>query len=1052
LTGDINFDTGLLAAINARRSLDLTEERDPFLERLRFDVNVNTASPILIDNNLARAEARAMVRVVGTPYEPGLTGQLTLLEGGEIRLNERRYEVDRGIITFLDERRIFPSFDLQLSTTAGNYDVTIDVTGTPGDTETTLTSDPALPEPDIMAMLVTGRTLDDMRGEEYEVAREQVLSYLAGRVGSTLGRGLQQATGLSEVRIEPALIANEADPTARLTLGQDLTDELKLVYSTNLTDSNDQIWIAQYDVTRRFQARGVRQTDATYRFDFRHDVRFGGQASPRRQPRQRPTVASVMVLSEQTGQDDPEVREEFDVKEGDAYDFFAIRDETNEVEEALMRQGFLQSRIRLDRRVEGDKAYLTLHVRRGPRVDIRFEGANPPASVQDDVRMQWHRGVFDAQRADDGVEALREWLMIDGYLQPKVSYAVSTDAGDRRDVTFTIETGPRYDTVVLAFEGASAINPDELDAIVQQQELERQLFTDPLVVTELLERYYREQGYLAAEIAEPRLEFEGSTARVVLVVNEGPRFTVRRVSIDGNAAWGTEALVQQLPLAADEPFLPVAAENALEKIRTLYWPLGYNDVRADYSLVVDRAVGQVDVNVTITEGAQSIVGPIQVRGNQRIDEGLVRRQIELTPGEPLDLSALAQSRRNLYETGAFSVVNINRGDRGGSQREADVAAGNSGPQASDELTQPDVQPPADSQALDGQKPVPINVVVREVQPLQMSYGASYDTERGVGGIFNISRHNWLGGARVIGLQTRYDRQLKDGRIFINQPALTHLPFKTTGSIYFREDLSPPSELTRAYTANRKGASIQQEVTLLDSYIWTWGYRYERARTLEPVGGVLIGDPLTVSPLTSTLTRDTRDEPLDAARGSFMSQAFSFAPRWLGSDLAYIKYFGQYFRYFPLQPPTRKPLTNEILRPRLVFATGVRVGLARGIGGEVPRTERFFAGGSVSMRGFAQNAVGPIGADLIPIGGNAMFVINNELRAPLFGRFDGVLFADIGNVFATISDIDFDLRKSAGVGLRVRTPWFLLRGDYGFVLDPREGEKGQRFYFSIGQAF
>ena len=134
LTGDVNFDTGLLAAMTARRKLDLTEERNPFLERMRFDVNVNTATPILVDNNLARAEARARLRVVGTPYEPGLVGQVTLLEGGEIRLNERRYEVDRGVITFVDERRIFPSFDLLLNTTAGNYDITIAVTGTPGDT------------------------------------------------------------------------------------------------------------------------------------------------------------------------------------------------------------------------------------------------------------------------------------------------------------------------------------------------------------------------------------------------------------------------------------------------------------------------------------------------------------------------------------------------------------------------------------------------------------------------------------------------------------------------------------------------------------------------------------------------------------------------------------------------------------------------------------------------------------------------------------------------------------------------------------------------------
>jgi hypothetical protein len=229
-------------------------------------------------------------------------------------------------------------------------------------------------------MLVTGRTLDEMRGEEYEVAREQVLSYMAGRVGSTLGRGLRQATGLSEVRIEPTVIANETDPSARLTLGQDLTDELKLVYSTNLTDSNDQIWIAEYDVTRRFRARGVRQSDATFRVDFQHDVRFGGQAAPRRQQRQqRPEVAKVVVVSAKPGQEDPEVREEFDIKEGHPYDFFVIRDETKEVEEALMKQGFLQSRIRLERKVEGNERISDAARQTWPKVDIRFDGDDAAA-------------------------------------------------------------------------------------------------------------------------------------------------------------------------------------------------------------------------------------------------------------------------------------------------------------------------------------------------------------------------------------------------------------------------------------------------------------------------------------------------------------------------------------------------------------------------------------------------------------------------------------------------------------------------------------------------
>jgi outer membrane protein assembly factor BamA len=132
---------------------------------------------------------------------------------------------------------------------------------------------------------------------------------------------------------------------------------------------------------------------------------------------------------------------------------------------------------------------------------------------------------------------------------------------------------------------------------------------------------------------------------------------------------------------------------------------------------------------------------------------------------------------------------------------------------------------------------------------------------------------------------------------------------------------------------------------------------------------------------------------------------------------------------------------------------VRLGLARGIGGVVPESERFFAGGSTTLRGFAQNAVGPIGVDRLPLGGEALLVLNNELRFPLVSIVDGVVFSDVGNVYTRLSDFSLsDLRKSAGVGLRLRTPWFLVRGDYGFVLDHRAGERRSRFYFSIGQAF
>ena len=1035
LTSDINFDTGLLAAMTQRRKLDLTEERNPFLERVRFNVDVNTSAPVLVDNNLGRTEIDADLTVVGTPYETGLLGELTLLEGSEIRLNQRRYEVERGVISFVDERRIFPSFDLRLNTVAGDYDVMVAVTGTPGDTETTLTSAPTLPEPDIMALLVTGRTLDDMRGQEYEVAQTQVLSYLAGRVGSSLGEGLQRATGFSEVRIEPTLIANETDPSARLTVGQDVTDDFTLVYSANLTDSNDQIWVAEYDISRRFQTRGVRQEDSTYRVDFRHDLRFGGQPEPRRAPRVQPKVAEVAVLAPASA-DESAVRKAFGVKAADRYDFFEIRNGIQRLEGSLMEQGYLQSRVGLERRVEGEQARLTLRVTPGPRVDVQFMGTTPPQKVQEEVRTQWHRGVFDQQRAGSSVNALREWLMADRYFQSKIDYQVQDVPDGQRRVVFQVQPGPRSDKVVLAFEGASGIDPDRLVKIVNEQHLEHRLFTDSVVVTELLQRYYREQGYLSAVIDEPRYEFQGGTARVALSVREGPRYTVRNMALSGNTVYATDVIVSQLPVIAGQPFVPAAAENALEKIRDLYWAKGYNDVRSDYGIVQDPAAGQVDLTFTIGEGRQSVIAGITIDGNDRVTEHLVREQIQLAAAQPLDLSALARSRKNLYDTGAFSVVDITRRDH-------------------DAEPQPEAAPASNTNGADATqtKPVDINVRVREVQPVQIRYGASYDTERGVGGIFDISNHNSLGGARELGLRTRYDGQVHEGRVYINQPALTYLP-KTTGAVYIREELNPPTELTDPFDIGRKGMSVQLEQRLRDRYVLQYGYKLEWVHTLTPsVGDTVIDESFTVSPLTATLTRESRDEVLDASRGSFLSHAFSYSPSQLGSDQPYLKYLGQYFHYFPLRAPTRKPFTNEIIRPRLVFATGIRVGLGWGMGnGVVPRSERFYAGGSATMRGFAQNAVGPIDPERNPLGGEGMLIINNELRMPLISLFDGVIFADIGNVFPRVRDFFSELRQSVGVGLRLRTPWVLLRTDYGIVIDPRAGEPRSRVYFSIGQAF
>jgi outer membrane protein assembly complex protein YaeT len=923
-----------------------------------------------------------------------------------------------------------------MNTQANSYDITLGVSGEPGNTETTLTSSPPLPEPDIMALIVTGRTLEQMRGEEYDVAREQVLSYLTGRVGSTIGRSIERATGFDVVRIEPQLIANEADPGARLTVAEDIDDDLTLTYSVDLADSDDQIWMATYDVTRRFQTRAVRQSDNSYRVDFRHDIRRGGRPEPRRVRRVRPEVSAIMVPSDSPLPAD-ELRSLLGVEEGDDFDYFAVRNGVEDIEARLRELGWAQSRVRLDRTLAEGTIRLGLRITRGPQVEFVYAGATPPRDVQDEVRRQWHRGVFDAQRTDDAAETLVEWLMQDDHLQGEVTYRVDDAGADRRIVRFDIAPGPRSSQVVLEFRGASRIPAGELDRVIEEQKLERQLFTDPVVVTELLRRLYREQGYLDAEIDTPRYEFNGA-ARVILDVREGPRFIVAGVTFNGLTVMHEEFVTMNLPVAPGDPFMPAAAENALQHLRNLYWQRGYNDVRTAYQLTIDRANARTGVEFSIDEGRQSIVAGIRVAGNEQTSDRLVREQLIVTPSEPLNLQALSRSRKNLYDSGAFSIVDLSR-----DTVVETMPAGNDDANVIGAITGTQV----------GAKPVVVEVSVREVQPFQMRYGASYDTEGKLGGVVDASLHNLFGKARVVGFASRYDARVREGRVYLSQPMLLHWPMQTTASVYYREERNPATSISDAFNVDRRGASIQQERKLKNDYVWTYGYRFERARTFDPLPD---GDPqqfTKVSPLTSAFVRETRDEILDATRGSFSSHALSFSPTWLGSDDTYLKYFGQYFHYFPLQKERRRRFSNEIIRPRFVLATAVRVGVSKGMGTFVPTSERFYAGGSTTIRGFEQNSLGPIGPTGKPIGGDALFVVNNELRFPLVSLIDGVTFVDAGNVFQRTKDFSFtDIRKSAGIGVRLRTKWVLVRGDYGFVLDRREGERRGRFYFSIGQAF
>jgi outer membrane protein assembly complex protein YaeT len=1022
---DLNVNIGALAS-GSGGTISFTEEKNPMLDRIQFNIGVRTLNPIIIDNNLAEAEVEADLRVLGTPYATGLTGTVTIIEGGEVRLQERRYVVERGVVTFANERRIEPAMDILATTNVEGFDVRLQVSGQGDDTETTLTSDPPLPEPDIMALLLTGRRMDELRGQELDVARNQVLSYLTGQAGSAIGGRIAGATGLSRVRIEPNLIAAETDPSARLTIGQDITRNIELIYSMDLVNSSDQIYIAEYDISKRFTTRGVRQSDGSFRFDFRHDLRFGGEPEPRRgEKTETRRIGKVSLLGE-TFFPEPVVLDKWSVESGDRYDFFEVRKGIERLQKMYTKEGLLEANLRVKRDPRNGNVDLTLRVRPGPKVQLVYEGASVPKGIRERVRGAWQSGVFDAQRADDAEQVLTEWLVKEGYLRPTIEYTITEPMEDQKRVLFDMQVGTRYRDVELEFDGAEGIEPERLRDIVKSEKLSEEVYTDPDQVRDLLKRFYAEMGYLSATIAEPeyKLDAAARSGVVVFPVKEGPLFRIGNIRFEGNEILSDGRLAEAAPIQPGDEYRPVLRQNVTQRVHDAYAELAFNSAEVDF--VLERREGEdgiADVTIRVQEGPQTVMQEVVVEGNRATSTNLVRSQIHLDTGDILSWDELSKSRRNLYNTGAYSLVEMVR-----------------------EPLPTDVP---------GLNPVRLRVKVREIQPFQFRYGAFYDTERGIGLIGDFAIRNLLGSARELGLRTRYDSQLREARVYFSQPTLRRFPLKTIVSPYIRRELFPETEFDDAFNVDRTGVSVQQEALFGErrAFLLNYGYRLERSRTYVP-SDPEFDIPLQVGTLTSSFRWETRDDVLDATRGQFLSHAFEFSPTALGSDLNFMKYFGQYFRYIPLQKERLELFTNEVIRPRLVFASGARIGLARGFGDQrVPLSERFFGGGSTTIRGFVQNSLGPQVIEGIPEGGQAMLVFNNELRFPIWSIFDGVGFVDIGNVYPFVSDLSLaNIRKAGGFGLRVRTPWFLLRMDYGIKFDRRPGESSGRLFFSIGQAF
>jgi outer membrane protein insertion porin family len=285
---------------------------------------------------------------------------------------------------------------------------------------------------------------------------------------------------------------------------------------------------------------------------------------------------------------------------------------------------------------------------------------------------------------------------------------------------------------------------------------------------------------------------------------------------------------------------------------------------------------------------------------------------------------------------------------------------------------------------------------------------------------------------ILGLARRADLRFRGSSIEqqllfnLKQPQFRTIPVDSyfTFSVLRRKDVS--------FDSQRFGLSYQFSHPYGSN---TWSmlrFNYKNVRILDSrVPTADLGredEPVNLSTFSTAFIRDTRDDYLDPAKGFFSSTDFGVTTKLLG-DNNYVSFFTQNSYYRPMLKS-------------LSLAGSIRIGAARPFGGDVaiPISERFFAGGGSSLRGFNVDYAGPLDpSSNKPLGGNALVAASMELRVPLYRAFSVAGFYDSGNVFRNVSDIRFsDFSHTVGLGIRIRTPFGPLRADYGYNLNLPDG--------------
>ncbi len=737
---------------------------------------------------------------------------------------------------------------------------------------------------------------------------------------------------------------------------------------------------------------------------------------PRKAPVGAPIISDVVI--EGTQRIDPDtVRTYLSLKKGDAFDSAKV----NESLKLLYGTGLFA-----DVAISRSGGALVVKVVENPIINrIAFEGNSEldEESLSAEVQLR-PRIVFTRTKVQKDVKRILDLYRRNGLFAAVVEPKIIRLPQNRVDLVFEIQEGPESGIRSISFVGNRVFSDSDLRGIVLTRESKWWRFLssvdkyDPDRLTfdrELLRRHYLENGYAdfrvlsaVAELAPDREDFF-----VTFTIEEGERYKFGEVDVLSRIKDVDPATVKHLvDFKSGDWYSSRKVEETVRKLTEAAGDFGYAFVEVRPQIRRNRDVNTIDIVFEIQEGPRVFVERIDIRGNTRTLDDVIRREFRLVEGDAFNSAKLRRSQQRIRNLGYFSKVDVNK-VRGSSPDRAVV-----------------------------------EVDVKEQPTGELTLGAGFSTRDGVVGEVGIRERNLLGRGQDLKFSVRLSQRTQQIDVGFTEPYFLDRNL-SAGIDLFNVRSSRESE--SSFNEDTTGGRLRlgYEINERWSQFLRYGVEYANILNVQEDASQIIQDQKggkLASIAGQTLVYDTRNSKIAPTEGFINRLATDVAG--LGGDVRYVK-------------ATVKSRYYYQFAKNWLGILGANAGHIRGLDQEVRIIDRFFLGND-QMRGFEVGGIGArdnitndaLGADTYAFG---TVELNFPLGLPEELGFTGAAFVDFGTAFgadgpSNLIDDSTNIRVSAGVGIAWRSPLGPVRFDIAFPVLKEDFDKDQLINFSFGTRF